>query len=223
MGSLDGILAIFRQYNIPATLFVTGKILKENADLIRDLAKDYEISCHSYSHRFWNKLSEEERNSDLDQFIILYQSIFGKRPIGFRSPSHIIDEAALKALEEKGFLYDSSVVPRYPFLKKYRGYKGKAPVFPYRPSYNNYRKAGEMSILEIPAAGQLFGIPLAGAWIAKLPFLTYKFMFQISKPRFISLSIHSWDPLNNLDKILGLLKGSGYQFLNGEQIFKNYK
>ena len=125
----------------------------------------------------------------------------------------------MRALEKKGFLYDSSVVPHYPPFKKYRGYKGRAPLLPYYPK--------GLKILEIPVRGQVFGIPLAGVWIARLPIWFYKVLFLIYRPSFITLNMHSWDIfgreqfLENLEKILRLLKSKNYQFLNGEQIFKN--
>lgn len=206
---LDRILDIFKKYNVPATLFVTGEVLERYRESVINWEKDYEIGCHGFSHKFWNTLSLEEREKELDDFINLY----GKLPKGFRAPSHIMDGDGLKLLEKKGFLYDSSVVPHYPFFKKYRGYKGKAPLLPY------YSR--EMRILEIPVRGQIFGIPLAGAWITKLPFWFYKILFFIHCPEFITLNIHSWDKLKNFEKTIKLLKNKHYQFLNGEQILKN--
>ena len=218
---IDGfnkILEVFKKYDIPATLFVTGEVLEKHTDLIREWSENYEIASHSFTHRFWNTLNLEERKQELDKFCNLYQNIFQKKPFGFRAPSHIIDKQGLKLLQEKGFLYDSSVVPHYPPFKKYRGYKGKAPLDPYFPK--------EMKILEIPIRGQIFGIPLAGAWINKLPCFFYKALFLVYNPNFVTLSMHSWDILNagfvkKLENILKILKKKNYQFLNGKQILKN--
>ena len=58
---LDEILNIFKRYDIPATLFVTGQVLEKFHDLAKDWARDYEIACHSFTHRFWNALGFEER------------------------------------------------------------------------------------------------------------------------------------------------------------------
>lgn len=211
--NLDKILEIFKKYNISATLFITGEVLERYNNLAKEWARDYEISCHSFTHRYWNTLNSQEKKQELTDFINLYQKTFQKSPKGFRAPSHLIDEEGMELLEDQGFLYDSSVVPHYPFFKKYRGYKGKAPLLPY------YSR--EMRILEIPVRGQIFGIPLVGAWITKLPFLFYKILFFIHCPEFITLNIHSWDKLKNFEKTIRLLKNKHYQFLNGEQILKN--
>ena len=213
---LEKILAIFKKYNVPATLFVTGEILQQHAGLLRELNREYEITCHGFTHRFWDTLNRKERKKELEDFISLYQNIFKEKPGGFRAPSHIIDKAAIELLQEKGFLYDSSIVPHYPPFKKYRGYKGKKPREPYYPE--------GLEILEIPVSGQILGIPLAGAWVKKLPPWFYRILFLFYSPQFLTLSMHSWDVLDprflgNLDKILSLLKLKNYQFLNGREIF----
>ena len=234
--NLDKILDIFKKQGISATLFVTGEVLEKYSDKAKQWSKDYEIACHTWSHYFWNKLGPDERNEEIKIFQDLYQRIFTQAPKGFRAPSHLIDEKGMELLESQGFLYDSSVVPHYPFFKKYRGYRGRAPLIPYHPDIKNIKREGVMKILEIPVAGQIFGIPLAGVWIARLPFLFYKTLFRVNSPNFLSLSCHSWDVLNtptrkssvsqflkNLEALLVLLKKKDYQFLNGEQIFKNYQ
>lgn len=215
LGNIDKILSILQNYGAAATLFVTGDLLQKYPDKFRKLAFSYEIACHSFTHRFWDNLSREEREKELDDFIDLYRNIFNEKPQGFRSPSHIIDKGALEILEEKEFLYDSSMVPHYPPLKKYRGYKNRAPLMPYYPTGRR--------ILEIPVRGQIFGIPLAGAWITKLPWMLYKILFFIYSPPFVTLSIHSWDSLKNFEKIIKLLRSKNYQFLNGKQIHQNYR
>lgn len=212
------ILGIFKKHGISATLFVTGEILSQHAELVKEWAQTYEIACHSFTHRFWNTLSPEERQQELDDFFNLYQNVLQKTPKGFRAPSHVIDERGIELLDEKGFSYDSSIVPHYPPFKKYRGYRGKAPLSPYRFE--------GMNILEIPVAGQIFGIPLAGAWIRGLPVWLYKLLFIFHQPSFITLNMHSWDVLKTgfarkLEEIVKILEKKNYQFINGEQILKN--
>ncbi len=218
---LPKILSIFKKYGIKATLFVTGEILKEKSDLFRRLSKTYEISCHTFSHRFWNEIKTRERQKELTDFIKLYRRIFRGQPKGFRASSHIIDEDGLRLVEKNGFLYDSSIVPHYPPIKKYRGYKGRFPLNPYYPN--------GLKILEIPVRGQILGIPLAGSWIRKLPTLFYRILFLFYAPGFITLNMHSWDAIDpefigKLEKVARLLKSKNYQFLNGAEIFqKNRK
>lgn len=224
--NLSRICDVFKKYNVSATLFITGNVFQKYEEKIKSWSKTYEIGSHGFSHKFWNNLNNEQRQKELDKFIGFYKRIFNTNPSGFRAPSHVIDEQGLKLVQEKGFLYDSSVVPHYPFLKTYRGYKGKAPQKPYFPNKENYRKTGKMKILEIPVSG-IFSIPLAGAWISKLPFFVYELLFRIKNPDFLVLSLHSWDSLNDkliskIEKLLELLKNKNYRFLNGKQVYEQF-
>ena len=211
--AVDRVLDIFERSGIPATLFATGDVLERFPKKVRDWSKDYELASHSYSHIYFNKLSDWGKEEDIRRSIEIHEKVLGARPLGFRAPSHVIDDHTMRLLQKYGFKYDSSVVPHYPPVKKYRGYKGKAPLAPY--------KIG--NILEIPVAGQMMGIPLAGAWSRKLPVWIYRILFIAHKPKFITLSMHSWDALDlrfssKLVKILEILSGSGYVFKSGEQI-----
>jgi hypothetical protein len=230
--NLQEILNIFERYSIPTTLFVTGETIEKYPVLIKQWSNNYEIACHGFTHRFWNDLSIKDREREVEKFKKIYQNVSQKSVKGFRAPSHIIDEQGMKLLQNKGFLYDSSIVPHYPFIKKYRGYKKKAPMEPYHLSFDDCWRKGNSEILEIPVAGQIFGIPLAGAWIARIPFWFYKILFEIESPNFITLSIHSWDRLKTsrnfyfnfprkLDKLLKLLKSKNYKFLKGYEFCKN--
>jgi len=207
------VLDIFETFSIPLTLFVTGDVLEKYRERVKVWAEKYEIASHSYAHRYFNELSAQEKEEDIKKFIKIYKNLFGQNPKGFRAPSHVIDDYTFDLLKKYGFTYDSSVVPHYPPLKKYRGYTGRAPLIPY--------KIG--GLMEIPATGQLMGIPLGGAWIRKLPIWFYEMLFSIHKPDFITLSMHSWDVLDarflpKLIKILEILKNNGYVFKSGEQI-----
>jgi len=86
---------------------------------------------------------------------------------GFRTPSNDVDSETLKILEDRGYTYDSSLLPTYygPLLKKLKfaslkvprkdHYLGKcaygfAPLEPYHPAYDAIWKKGQMKIIEIP-------------------------------------------------------------------------
>lgn len=213
---LDKILEIFKKNNISATLFINGELFPRYNQKIKEWGINFEIASHSFSHRFWDTLGDKERKEEIAKFLSHYQKIFNQKPKGFRAPSHIIDEKGIAFLTEQSFLYDSSILPHYPFFKKYRGYRGKAPLFPY---WKNKK------LLEIPVAGLSLGIPLVGTWISKLPFFVYRFLISIKAPRFLTFNLHSWDSLNpklleKLEKIFKILRRKNYRFLNGIQIYE---
>lgn len=236
--NLDNILNVFQKRNTPATLFITGQALERFPKQAKEWSKKYEIACHSFAHNFLNTIDAEEREKDLQDYINLYKKIFYKTPIGFRAPSHIIDEKQMKLLEDKGFLYDSSIVPRFPFFMKYRGFKRRAPIIPYFPSYSNCRKKGDMKILEVPVSGLILGLPLWGGSLRYVPIKTYKDFLRVKSPAFLCLTMHSWDAvslksgksknsgdrfLKILEKVITLLEEKHYKFINGENIAKIFK
>lgn len=240
--NLDNILNILRKHRVSATLFVSGQVLERYPDLVKKWAKDYEICCHNYSHQSLDEIESLEREKQLKKFIKVYETILGKFPKGFRAPKNIIDNEQFLILERYGFLYDSSVLPRYPWpVRQYEGYKGRAPLSPYYPDKDKYRKKGNMRILEIPETPISFGIPvinipLVATWLRKWGIWVFKRIFWLKKPKFVSFSMHSWDGvefrggknsgekfLRQLDEMLKFLKEIGYEFKSGEQIWKQFK
>ena len=207
---LDNILNIFKKHKVSATLFVTGEVLAKYPDLVKKWADDFEIGCHDYYHISLDRVDILGIEKQIKDFIDLYKNIFNRTPKGFRAPRNIINNEHFDILERCGFLYDSSVLPRYPLgIRHYAGYRGRAPIKPYYPSKKNYRKetcpvksseAGppsaifnRVNILEIPESPIFLDIPLVGTWLRKLGVKFLKFLFYFKKPDFISLSMHSWD------------------------------
>ena len=246
---LDNILNIFKKHNVNATLFVTGEILQKYPGLVKKWSKNYEIGCHSFSHETLDNLEMVERERQIKTFNTLYKKILAKIPKGFRAPRNIIDNEQFPILEAYGFLYDSSVFSRYPWpVQKYDGYKGRAPVFPYYPSKNNYRKprrgGASSKLLEIPETPihyhglPLLNVPLVATWLRKLGFKVFKLIFSFARPKYISFNMHSWDGvkffgrssknsgeryLKQLDEMLGFLNKIGYEFKSAEQIYEENK
>ncbi len=233
--NLEKILNIFKKYEAPATLFVTGEVLDNYSELVKQWAADFEIACHGYWHQPLSQLPLEERSRGLANFVELYRNLLGRAPLGFRAVQNVIDNEQFKILEDYNFLYDSSVVPDYPPFKKYVGYKGQAPLLPYHPAGDNHLKKGEMKILEIPLTPHLLGIPLVGTWLRRLRVRFFKLLFLFYQPKFISFSMHSWDAVpggalsaknrgqhyvEQLAAMLEYLKKKGYKFYNGEMIYE---
>lgn len=246
--NLDNILNIFRKHNVSATLFVTGEVLEYAPDLVKKWAKDFEIGCHNYFHVQLNTINLMERERQIKNFINLYKNIFGTLPKGYRAPRNIIDNSQFPIIQRYGFLYDSSVFPRYPWsIMAYSGYLGRAPIVPYFPSEKNYRKKvypvksreatfNTGALLELPESPASFSIPMVGTWLRKLGVKFFRFIFKLKRPDFVSFSMHSWDCvkfegkssqnsgkeyLKQLDEMIKFLKEIGYEFKSGEQIYND--
>jgi len=244
--NLDNILNVFKKHNASATLFITGEVLEYSPDLVKKWAKDFEVGCHNYFHNQLNKIDLPERERQIKNFYNLYKNVFNNTPKGFRGPRNIIDNKQFPILLRYGFIYDSSVFPRYPWrIGAYSGYLGKAPIVPYWPNEKNYKKkrpstslGTNTGVFEIPESPAPLSIPFVGTWLRKLGVKFFKFVFKFRKPNFISLSMHSWDGikfegrgsknsgkdfLRQLDEVMKFLREIGYEFKSGQQIYEFYK
>ena len=94
----EQVLAVLRKYGITASFFELGanlgtvdptggvKLLP-TADVARKiLAAGNVIANHSYSHRVLSKLSEQDRNSEIDRTNLLLKAVSGHNPDMFRAP-----------------------------------------------------------------------------------------------------------------------------------------
>lgn len=237
LNNVSDILVLFKKYNVPATLFVSGIIIEKFPEIVKEWAKDFEIGSHNYVHESVSNLNVETRKNDIAKFNHFYQSLLQKSCQGFRAPRHIIDSTQINILETNGYSYDSSVIPYYVPFKKYTGYKGRAPFMPYKIDTNNPLKSGDGKIVELPLTPLIFGIPFSGTWLRYFGSSFFKLLMVFKKPQYLSLMMHSWDAMKFsgknakntgepfliiLDEMLEYLVKSGYEFKNGNDIALNY-
>ena len=158
-------------WKLKATIFVAGRFAETYADLIRDCRRrGHELGTHGWEHGGLEK-DEDFRSASYDQqraWIRLateaVENASGVRPVVFRAPSLWIGETTLRALEDEGYLYDSSVPARrfdcgfgrVHYLKYFR-----APSEPYRLSSSHLRLPGHSSLIEMAPSAFLFPINMA--------------------------------------------------------------
>lgn len=81
------ILDILDQYEVKATFFVTGMWADKNEAVLKDIAEHgHEIGNHSYTHRDFAKLSDEEIVKELERCTTSIERITGQRTSLFRAP-----------------------------------------------------------------------------------------------------------------------------------------
>jgi len=119
--SVSRVLALLKNKGVPATFFVTGKVAEKYPEIIRELAKDYEIECHSYDHEL---LYDKEYNyyfKDIKKNKEILERIIGKKVFGFRAPCFSLNQKSMyliEILEKLDFQYDSSLAPGKNFYKR---------------------------------------------------------------------------------------------------------
>jgi peptidoglycan/xylan/chitin deacetylase (PgdA/CDA1 family) len=106
---------LLSRYNIKATLFVQGNLIKDYASELKALG-DHEIGLHGYAHEPWGASwfvkaevpSLKTREELLVESLKNFSDAGFNAPISFRAPNMVIDSDSLELLHKKGFKTDSS-------------------------------------------------------------------------------------------------------------------
>jgi len=145
------ILKILEKYEVPATFLFTGDCALKNDNIVDMIhKKGYEIGCHSMYHEdlgepsfhtsSFSPILEEELEHRLRLNIEIMQKLTGSDPISFRSPRGFGSNKLIEVLEKLNFKIDSSYMQAIHLTQH----------FPYFPARDNWKTAGNSSILELP-------------------------------------------------------------------------
>ena len=95
------ILDILSEYGVRATFFIVGKNAEEYPDLIIDeIADGHELGSHTYSHKYINRLSDEEITDELSENEEVISAICDYRFKNIRPPGGIYSDYLEKAAQE---------------------------------------------------------------------------------------------------------------------------
>ena len=113
--ALPRFLDLFDECGIRATFFAIGRDLSrpENRSILRQaFDRGHEIGNHSFTHPYnFRQLSREQKEKEIDDAHAAIADLLGAPPVGFRAPSCEVDLELLELLDERNYLYDSSVFP----------------------------------------------------------------------------------------------------------------
>jgi peptidoglycan-N-acetylglucosamine deacetylase len=113
-GPLTGvprILEILARQGITSTFFVPGYTAVRYPDVIRAIADHgHEIAHHGYLHESNRGLTEVQELAILDRGSEVLERVTGSRPVGYRAPMWELNWQSPKLLQDRGFLYDSSLM-----------------------------------------------------------------------------------------------------------------
>ena len=213
---------VFARHRIAATLFVVGEdvALRGAAgrdELTRLAQSGHEIGNHSHTHPYdLARLSESAIDGELRAAEHVLVEIAGGPIGGFRSPGYDLSPTLLRVLEQRGYRYDSSVFPSWPYylgkagvmtLMALRGRVSRsvvgdpralvAPTEPYRPGRSPWTR-GHSSVVELPVTvtrGLRF--PGIGTWILTAP-PRWRFLLldQLRARSFFNFELHGLDLLD---------------------------
>jgi len=105
------ILGYLKETGLVATFFVPGHTAEhfpEETGMIRDAG--HEIASHGYLHEPPEGLTEEEERHVLDRGMTALKNAVNVRPKGYRSPSWALTKHTMTMLQQRGYIYDSSLM-----------------------------------------------------------------------------------------------------------------
>lgn len=105
-----------------------------------------DLAAHTYPHNLPPTLLDRQL-SELTETI---EHGIGVRPTTYRAGRNGFDGGTLPILERLGYTVDTSVDPLFNERRKGGMAFAGAPIVPYRPAYDDVRRAGSSKILEIP-------------------------------------------------------------------------
>ncbi|HEY5675371.1 MAG TPA: polysaccharide deacetylase family protein [Myxococcales bacterium] len=108
---------LFAALRIRATFFVIGREAGIAPQALRNAAAfGHEMASHSFAHDYaLSRLPREAIAADLSAAERAIEESTGKRPRGFRAPGYTLSPALLEVVRERGYAYDSSLLPSPPY------------------------------------------------------------------------------------------------------------
>lgn len=107
------LLRLFKKYDVSdkLTWFIPGHSLETFPDQARAVVESgAEVGLHGYSHEGAYAMTVEQEKDVIEKCVDLITKVKGgKRPVGYRAPLYQIRETTVQLLQDRGFLYDSSM------------------------------------------------------------------------------------------------------------------
>jgi hypothetical protein len=194
-------LDVFERHGLRATFFVIGRDVEqtEHRTLLREMvARGHELANHSWSHPYnFRQLGSAEKKAEIVRSEEAIADAVGERPVGFRTPSGDVDAETLALLAERGYLYDSSVIPS-PLLwvfmlygklfVRHQSYQLGSPWFVFAPARPYFPRRDRIYRPRSGADGPgVVEIPLSMVPLVRLPF--YATLMRMLGPRFFDMCV----------------------------------
>jgi hypothetical protein len=170
--ALPRLHALFLRHGVRPTYVITYPVARDarSAEVLRSLLAggDCEVGAHHHAwetppftpddvrrHPYASTLPRRQFDEQLASLTSAVTEAVGARPISYRSGRFGFSADHVSALEQHGYLVESSVAPLF-----YETHKGgpefvEAPLKPYFLAYDSATTAGTSNVLEVPVSAAL--------------------------------------------------------------------
>lgn len=169
--NVEQLLSLFDKHNVRATWFCLGWSAERFPSLVRRVAANHQIACHTYSHQLLYQQSPSEFIQDTTRAKKILEDIIGGPVDAFRAAGFSVTQKTpwfFEALHNCGFTVDSSV------FAASRNHGGFSEFGQYTPCYV---KTDSGTLLELPVSPwKKYGlkVPFSGGGYFRL--LPYSFL-----------------------------------------------
>ena len=147
------VLALLQRHGIPATFFVPGHTAEAFPGSVKNIMADgHEVGAHGYLHENTLSMSLEDERAVLIRGEEALARVTGVKPLGYRSPAWDLSPHMIGLLEERAYLYDSSLM-----LDDFRPHW--APAGYDVGAENQVTRRPDSSVVELPVAWELDDFP----------------------------------------------------------------
>jgi peptidoglycan-N-acetylglucosamine deacetylase len=149
---IDRILGVLASHAVRATFFVPAHTASSFPEAVKRIAaRGHEIAAHGYVHESPVGLSKAEEADLMMRSEAVLEKIAGQRPQGYRSPAWDLSENTIDLLEQRGYLYDSSMM-----ADDFRTFHPRRNDV---VDIDGFTRGPETSIVEFPVAWELDDYP----------------------------------------------------------------
>lgn len=210
---------LFGALGIRATWFVIGRDVladPEGRALLVSLAgAGHELANHTHSHFYdFVRRPADVVVSEIERAHQAIGDCAGRAPVGFRAPGYTTTAAVLARLCERGYRYDSSAFPSFPYYVAKAAVMAAmrlggrasgsvlgspralaAPAGPYRPAADDPYARGDMPIWELPVAiTPILRLPVIGTSVVTAPaWARRRLVSAVARAPFVNLELHGID------------------------------
>jgi hypothetical protein len=208
---------MFERRGLHATFFVVGDdVASDQAGraLLSQLARaGHELGNHSYTHPYdLARLSRARIDDEVGRAHEVIAQL-GAAPVGFRAPGYDLSTAVNEVLMARGYRYDSSVFPSWPYYLAKAGVMAAmalvgrrshsvmidpralvAPSLPYRPGVSPFFR-GQSTLVELPiSVSPGLRLPVIGTYLLATPSAVRVRLLEGIRARpFFNLELHGID------------------------------
>jgi hypothetical protein len=209
---------IFERRGLKATLFVVGSDVESDpagrAQLQAAARAGHELGNHSHTHPYeMARLGRARVDEEIGRAHQVIAEVAGEAPVGFRAPGYDLSRVMHEVLMARGYRYDSSVFPSWPYYLAKAGAMAAmalmgrrshavmvdprslfAPAEPYRPGSSPFSR-GQSTLVELPiSVTPRTRLPAIGTWLLAAPTAVRARLLESMRGRpFFNFELHGID------------------------------